>query len=128
MRGWLFRNVQEQTGVIKALWEKYRVRAGYCETNADKGYLAKVLNEAGMRFITYFEQENKKIKIMTHLYREWGELVWDESTTAEYLEQILDWSEEAAHDDAPDSAATACRLYDERSVSISEGTRAALFG
>jgi hypothetical protein len=128
MQGWLFRSVQEQTGAIKAIWDKYRVRMGYCETNADKGYLAKVLNEAGMRFTTYFEAENKKIKIMTYLYMEWSELVWDAATDAEYLEQILDWTEEARHDDAPDSAATICRLYGARGKDMSEQTRKLLYG
>ena len=35
-------------------------------------------------------------------------------TDPAYLTEILDYTQEAAHDDAPDSAASACRLLDRR--------------
>ena len=37
-----------------------------------------------------------------------------EGTDAAYIEQIMDYTEEAEHDDAPDSAACVCRLLDAR--------------
>ena len=38
-----------------------------------------------------------------------------EGTDRDYLEQIMDYSIDAAHDDAPDSAASLIRVLDRRS-------------
>ena len=81
-----------------------------CETNGDKGYLAKALREKGERVITYAETMNKYIKIATHLKGEWQNIVFVEGTDDEYIEQILDYNEDAEHDDAPDSLACMMRI------------------
>jgi hypothetical protein len=39
--------------------------------------------------------------------------VFLEGTDPEYIDQILDYTENAEHDDAPDSAACICRILDE---------------
>ena len=51
------------------------------------------------------------IKIETYLREAWGRIVFLEGTDREYLDQILDYTEYAEHDDAPDSAATMCRFF-----------------
>ena len=51
---------------------------------------------------------NKYVKITTHLYKHWKSIYWFD-TDPEYLNQILDYTEDAEHDDAPDSAASLCR-------------------
>ena len=40
--------------------------------------------------------------------------MWLEGTDADYIAQIMDYTEDAGHDDAPDSAACMCRYYDRR--------------
>ena len=86
----------------------------YCETNADKGYLAKSLREKGERVVTYPETMNKYIKIVTHLKGEWPNIVFVKGTDQAYIEQILDYNEYAEHDDAPDSCACMMRLLHPR--------------
>ena len=82
----------------------------YCETNADKGYLAKAFRDRGERVITYSENTNKYIKIVTHLKGDWKDIIFVDGTDSEYIEQILDYNEFAEHDDAPDSASCAIRI------------------
>ena len=92
--------------------ERQRLLAGkiYCETNADKGYLAKAFRDRGERVSTYAETMNKYIKIVTHLKGDWKDVIFVDGTDKEYIEQILDYNEFAEHDDAPDSAASAIRI------------------
>ena len=84
----------------------------YCETNGDKGYLAREIIRRGCRPGTYHEKENKYIKISTWLRKWWTNIVWLRDTDPEYLAQIQTYTEDAEHDDAPDSAACVCRYFD----------------
>lgn len=81
----------------------------YCERNADKGYLAKALRDKGERADTYQEKMNKFVKITSYLKSEWKNVVFVAGTDAEYINQICDYTENAEHDDAPDSAASVVR-------------------
>lgn len=81
----------------------------YCERNADKGYLAKALRDKGERADTYHEKTNKFVKITSYLKSEWKNVVFIDGTDAEYINQICDYTENAEHDDAPDSAASIVR-------------------
>lgn len=92
------------------IWKKLNARMIYCEDNADKGMLAKELRRIGGRVVTYHEDENKFMKIATYLKWEWDKIVFVEGTDPEYIQQILDFNEEAEHDDAPDSLASLIRL------------------
>jgi predicted phage terminase large subunit-like protein len=96
--------------------DRKRLLAGkiYCETNADKGYLAKALREKGERVITYAETMNKYIKIVTHLKADWKDVIFVQGTDQEYIDQILDYNEYAEHDDAPDSLACMIRILHPR--------------
>ncbi len=86
----------------------------YCEKNGDKGYLAREILEKGYSAQPYTEKENKYIKISSFLRKWWGNIQWLEGTDREYLQQIMSYTEDAEHDDAPDSAACVCRLLDRR--------------
>lgn len=90
----------------------------YCEDNGDKGFLAKEIrrrkNDLPVR--TYHEKENKYQKIAIYLRKWWSNAVWLKETDAEYLAQIMDYTEDAEHDDAPDSAACVCRIFDRKSL------------
>lgn len=81
----------------------------YCERNADKGYLAKLLRNRGERADTYHESMNKFVKITSYLKTEWPNVVFVAGTDPEYINQICDYNENAEHDDAPDSAASIVR-------------------
>lgn len=83
-----------------------------CETNADKGYLAKEIKRAGYSAGTYYEDMNKFLKISTFLRKWWGNVVFLQGTDKSYIAQILSYTESAEHDDAPDSAACVARYYD----------------
>ena len=81
----------------------------YCETNGDKGYLAKDLRRRGERVLDYFETTNKFLKITSYLKGEWRNVVFVQGTDEEYIKQITDYNENADHDDAPDSLASIIR-------------------
>ena len=86
----------------------------YCETNGDKGYLSRELRRRGMQTHPYVEKQNKYNKISTFLRKWWGRVVFVRGTDAAYIDQIMDYNEQAEHDDAPDSAACVCRILDRR--------------
>ena len=54
---------------------------------------------------------NKYIKISTYLKAEWDNVYFLRGTDEEYIDEILDYSEDAAHDDSPDSLACVLRDY-----------------
>ena len=118
--------VDECTDEIIELRKKYLVGKIYCETNADKGYLAKSLREKGERVVTYPETMNKYIKIVTHLKGEWPNIIFVKGTDQAYIDQILDYNEYAEHDDAPDSLACMMRLLHDRKNE--DNTEAGAFG
>lgn len=82
----------------------------WCEDNGDKGYLGKEIKRKGERTVIYHENMNKFLKITTYLKQSWEYIVFVEGTDEEYIQQILDYNENADHDDAPDSLACICRL------------------
>jgi hypothetical protein len=87
-----------------------------CEDNGDKGFLAKeIIKNYGYKAATYHEKENKYIKISSYLRKWWPNIKWLEGTDRAYINQIMDYTEDAEHDDAPDSASVMARYYDRRS-------------
>ena len=86
----------------------------YCEDNGDKGYLYKEIRERDRWASRYTEHQNKIIKISTYLRKWWPNIVFLRGTDPDYINQIMDYTEQAEHDDAPDSAACCCRHWDER--------------
>lgn len=97
----------------------------WCEDNGDKGFLAKEIAQRGKKPAVYHEAENKYIKISSYLRKWWPNIVFITGTDREYINQIMDYTEDAEHDDAPDSAAVVCRYYDRRG---GERHISALFG
>ena len=82
------------------------------ETNGDKGYVARELRQRGAQVRTYAESMNKQVKIAAHLRKWWPEVVFVRGTDRAYIDQILDYTASAAHDDAPDSAACLVRALE----------------
>lgn len=111
------------TVLDKALADCNRLRCApiYCETNGDKGYLGREMKRAGAQVRLYKEAMNKYQKIATYLRKWWKSIVILDGTDPAYIQQIMDYSEEAAHDDAPDSAACICRLLDREKIMFDFG-------
>ena len=82
----------------------------YNEYNADKGFLAKDLEAKGLRVELYHESQNKYIKIASYLKAEWENVLFTKDTDEAYIQQICEYTEEAEHDDAPDSLASLMRV------------------
>jgi phage terminase large subunit-like protein len=76
----------------------------------------------GMRMVTYHESMNKHVKIATYLKAIWQYVIFVEGTDDEYINQILDYNEDAEHDDCADSAASLARkLYKKANIHINIG-------
>lgn len=105
------KHVDDCLSEIYALQDKYRVGSISCERNADKGYLAKELRNNGQYVEDYSENMNKFIKISTYLRKYWNDIIWLEETDADYINEILDYTENAQHDDSPDSASCMIRKF-----------------
>ena len=54
---------------------------------------------------------NKYIKISSYLKAYWNKIEWLEDTDPDYMNEILDYTENAEHDDSPDSAASMIRKF-----------------
>ena len=91
---------------FEAKREHYRAGILYNESNADKGYLNKKIKHPSK---TYHEKMNKYIKISTHLKGRWNDVIFIKDTDKDYINQILDYTENSSHDDAPDSLASLIR-------------------
>ena len=86
----------------------------YCEDNGDKGFLAREIMMRDKWSDTYSERQNKVIKITSYLRKWWPKIVFLRGTDPDYINQIMDYTEQAEHDDAPDSAAVSCRYWDDK--------------
>ena len=82
-----------------------------CEENGDRGFVQKEIIRRGGWGKAYTESQNKTIKIETYLKQAGGKIRFLEGTDRAYIDQIMDYTEHAEHDDAPDSAATVCRYF-----------------
>jgi len=100
------KHVEDVTALI--IEEHGRLLLGkmYMETNADKGYAAQAFRNHGLKVQTYAEHMNKHVKIVTYLKTAWPEIVFCEGTDQAYINQVCDYTEDAEHDDAPDSLAS----------------------
>lgn len=106
---------------FEAKREQYLAGTLYNETNADKGYLAKKVKQPVQ---VYNERMNKYIKISTFLRENWHRVVFVYDTNREYINQILDYNENAERDDAPDSLASLIRIHQMQKEQQSSGNLA----
>ena len=116
------KNVQDCYQMIYRDYQRLSLGKCWNEKNADKGMVARDLKKIGFRMVTYDESMNKHIKIVTYLKAIWERVVFIEGTDAEYINMIYDYTEDAEHDDAPDSASClARRLYKKAGIKIDIG-------
>jgi hypothetical protein len=100
------RHVDDVLEGLEAKRKHYKAGTLYNERNADKGYLNKKIADPKK---CYHENMNKYVKISTHLKGQWSRIIFLSETDSEYINQILDYTENATHDDAPDSLASLLR-------------------
>ena len=103
------KHVDDCLSEIYLLQEQYFAGSFCCEKNADKGYLAKELRSDGKIVDDYQESMNKFVKISTYLRKNWSKIKFLDETDPEYISEILDYTENAEHDDSPDSLASVLR-------------------
>lgn len=108
------KHVDECIPTITLLHNDLQAGSIAVETNGDKGYLADELEEAGFYVHSYSEHMNKFIKISSYLRKNWDRIWWRTDTDPEYIRQIMNYTERAEHDDAPDSAASLVRYLDDK--------------
>lgn len=104
------KHVDDCTDEIISLRAAFNAGKIYCETNGDKGYLAKALRQRGERVAPYPEKMNKFLKITSYLKGEWQNVVFVAGTDQAYIDQVVEYNENAEHDDAPDSLASMIRV------------------
>jgi len=102
-------NVKNWLDVIEVNYKKRRCKRIYIENNADKGYTESLLKSRGINVTGYHESMNKHHKICTYLHDQWKNIIWDNDTDPEYIEQITDYMKDQEPDDCPDSAASLIR-------------------
>lgn len=100
---------------IRREYERLLCGTVYCETNGDKGFLAKEMKKSGIYAVGYHERENKFNKIRDNVGKWWDKITWLEGTDPEYISQIMDYHENATDDDAPDSLASLIRQIEKGS-------------
>lgn len=115
------KHVDDVEDDIIKIRKKFNAGRISCEDNGDKGYLGKDLRKKGERTHVYHESMNKYLKITTYLKKEWKNVIFVEGTDKEYIQMITDYTEDAEHDDAPDSCASLIReLWNKGNTSASE--------
>lgn len=108
-------DVQDEIIKLRQLYNAGKI---HCETNGDKGYLAKALKAKGERVSAYHENMNKFLKITSYLKSEWKNVYFVAGTDKDYIDQTCDYNENAEHDDCPDSLASMIRkLWKKRDTS-----------
>lgn len=104
------KHVDDVMPLIMADYQRLMLGRLHTETNADKGYSARAFKEKGASVVPYNEHENKHIKIVTYLKQVWPDVIFVNGTDEEFISQVCDYTEDAEHDDAPDSAASLARV------------------
>lgn len=94
---------------------EHKIGTIHVENNADKGYLKKEIQNKKHPVRDYHESMNKYIKISSYLRKHWNNIIWLDGTDKDYISQVMDYTEDAEHDDAPDSAASLVRKLDKPS-------------
>lgn len=104
------KHVEDCYGQILNLYTQFACGKMFIEKNADKGMVSRDLRNLGIRTVNYNESMNKHIKISTYLKAIWADVIFVDGTDPEYIEQVCDYTEDAEHDDAPDSCASLARI------------------
>lgn len=107
-------SVNKMIGEIVDLCTKYRAKSIHMESNADKGYLAQIFKErlrlSNTKVRIYFESQNKHEKILDYILSFKNRITILDNSERMYIDQIVNYELDVAHDDAPDSLASLIRI------------------
>lgn len=103
------KHIDDVTAEIAMWHDRFMCKKMYNERNADKGYVAKVLRQKGLKVVSYDECQNKYIKIVSYLKFVWKDVIFVKGTDEAYIDMICEYNEDAEHDDCPDSLASLIR-------------------
>ncbi|MCK4816585.1 hypothetical protein KA005_12520, partial [bacterium] len=104
--GWMMEgHIENHYNQIVSKMERFQCHSYDCENNADKGFLRKDLSRlTSISGTGYHEEMNKYYKISTYGKARWKDVIFDlENGDPKYIAEIMDYNENAGHDDAPDS-------------------------
>jgi len=107
--GWMMEgHIDKHYNEIVSKMERYQCHSYDCENNADKGFLRKDLSRlTSISGTGYHEGMNKYYKISTYGKARWKDVIFDlDNGDTAYIAEIMDYNENAGHDDAPDSFAS----------------------
>ena len=104
------KHVQDVTEQIVEEYERLKLGKMYMEKNADKGYAARDFRKFGVRTVEYSEHMQKHLKITTYLKGAWPDIIFCEGTDEAFVNQVVDYTEDAEHDDSADSLSSLCRV------------------
>ena len=119
------KHVSDVANLIKADHTRLMLGKLHIETNGDKGFMARDFKRMGIPVVPYNETMNKILKIETYGKQGWPNVVFVDGTDQEYLNQICDWTEDAEHDDCPDSLSSLLRVV--MAKSRNEGYKSLLY-
>lgn len=110
VRGWIWPEhvIDCYTQIVKCCNE-FNCGSLYVETNGDKGYSKRDLSLMYPVVIGRNETANKHIKIVSFAKHNWNKLLFAEDCQPEYMNQILDYTEDADLVDAADSLSSLIR-------------------
>ena len=110
VRGWLRKqNIAELYEWVVGKMYEYNAAPLMLETNGDKGYALRDFQKIFPATNGYEERMNKHVKIITFIKKHWSNIYFADDCDPQYMEQIVDYDENAPHDDAPDSLASLIR-------------------
>lgn len=110
VRGWVWPDsVEACYDKIVNLLSEFKCGTLYVETNADKGFSARDLRSKWPAVVDRNESMNKHVKIVSHLKKNWNDIIFAEDCQDEFMSQILDYQEGEEPDDAPDALAALLR-------------------
>jgi len=127
---WMPGHIDQHYNEIISRLERFQAIECSLENNADKGFLKKELEKrCNIKFHGYHERMNKYYKISTYGKSVWNRVILDmEESDMEYISEIMDYNENAKHDDAPDSFASLIRWkYNKKRFSVGSKEAEALF-
>lgn len=119
------KHVSDVANQIKADHTRLMLGKLHIETNGDKGFMARDFKKMGIPVVPYNETMNKILKIETYGKQGWPNVVFVDGTDQEYLNQVCDWTEDAEHDDCPDSLSSLLRVM--MAKSRNEGYKSRLY-
>jgi hypothetical protein len=110
VRGWVWdKSVVDVYNNIAERLNEYKCGTLYIEDNADKGASTRDMRKIYPAVIGRNEHMNKHIKIISYLKKNYDKLVFADDCQPEFMNQILDYTEDADLVDAPDALAALIR-------------------